>query len=84
MSEEEDDQIQRAVLDRLLDLNQATVEELIRDLTAGEPERSAGFEERDAIERAIRDLARAGLAHQVDRLVMPSWAARRFLELWGA
>lgn len=83
MSDEEDDQLQRAVLDRLLDLHQATVDELIQDLTARQPGSSARFDERDAVERAIRDLARAGLVHQVDRLVVPSRPARRFFELWG-
>lgn len=82
MTDDQDDQLQRAALDRLLELQQATVAELIRDLTAGSTA-STRFHERDSVERAIRDLVRAGLAHRVGDLVTPSRAARRFFELWG-
>lgn len=72
-----DDHVQRAVLGRLLDLGQLTIEELIRDLGT----KADHFAERDPIERAIRDLARAGLANRHGSLVAPSRAASRFDEL---
>ena len=56
-----------------------TVEELIRELAA-DPEE---FAERDAIERAVRDLARAGLLHRNGEFAIPSRAALRFDELLG-
>ena len=55
-----------AVLRQLLDLHpiQLTVAELVREI-GGE---QADFAERDAIERAVRDLAGAGLLHHNDEL----------------
>lgn len=68
-----------AVIQQLLDLHpaQLTIAELVREL-AGE---NAGFAERDAIERAVRDLGAAGLLHQARDLVAPTRAALRLSEL---
>ena len=63
----------------LLHPTQVTLEELIREVAA-DPD---AFAERDAIERAVRDLARAGLLHRSGELVLPSRAALRFSELLG-
>lgn len=54
-----------------------TVEELIREI-AGE---HAGFAERDAIERAVRDLGGVGLLHHHGEFVLPTRAALHFSEL---
>jgi hypothetical protein len=51
--------------------------ELIRDVGGESPD----FEQRDAIERAVRDLTGAGLLHRHDSFVLPSRAAIRFDEL---
>jgi hypothetical protein len=68
-----------AVLQQVLALHptQVTLVELIREL-AGE---SVAFAERDAIERAVRDLTAAGLLHHRDSFVLPTRAALRFSEL---
>jgi hypothetical protein len=68
-----------AVLQQLLDLHpvQVTAAELVREV-GGE---QAGFAERDAIERAIRDLGGAGLLHRSGDFVMATRAALRFNEL---
>jgi hypothetical protein len=75
----EDAAAESAVLMRVLDLHpsQVTIAELIRDI-GGE---GAGFAERDAIERAVRDLSGAGLLHLKDEFVLPTRAALRFHEL---
>jgi hypothetical protein len=74
-----DDAVESAVLSVLIALHptQVTLEELVREV-AGE---GAGFAERDAIERAVRDLGGAGLLHQVDARTFPTRAALRFSEL---
>jgi hypothetical protein len=71
--------IESAVLQRLLDLHpaQLTLAELVRDV-GGE---SAGFAERDAVERAVRELSGAGLVHRGEPFVVPTRAALRFSEL---
>lgn len=56
-----------------------TVDELVRELVGGEED----FGERDAVERAVRDLAAAGLLHRSGALVLPTRAALRFDELLG-
>ena len=58
----DDAEVEATVLRQLLLLHpaQVTIEELISDVAA-DPE---AFAERDAIERAVRDLARAGLVHR--------------------
>jgi hypothetical protein len=74
-----DDATEAAVLTVLLDLHptQLTLEELVREV-AGE---DARFAERDAIERAVRDLGGAGLLHRVEERTFPTRAALRFNEL---
>jgi hypothetical protein len=54
-----------------------TTDELIREI-AGE---NAGFAERDAIERAVRDLGGVGLLHHHGEFVLPTRAALHFSEL---
>ena len=75
----EDDGVEAAVLRQLLLLHptQMTLEELVVDVAA-DPE---SFAERDAVERAVRDLARAGLVHRSGEFAVPSRAALRFDEL---
>jgi hypothetical protein len=75
----EDEACEAAVLRRLIELHPTTltVAEVIREL-AGE---SAGFSERDAIERAARELSGSGLLHLRDDFVTPTRAALRFGEL---
>lgn len=68
-----------AVLLQLLYLHPArlTVAELVREIGDEQP----GFAERDAIERAVRDLGGVGLLHRRDDFVLPTRAALRFSEL---
>lgn len=75
----EDAAIEAAVLQHVLALHptQVTMAELIRDVGGESPD----FEQRDAIERAVRDLTGAGLLHRHDSFVLPSRAAIRFDEL---
>jgi hypothetical protein len=74
-----DDLIESAVLRQLLVLHpaQVTVDELITDIAADPDE----FAERDAIERAVGELVRAGLAHRHGEFAIPSRAALRFDQL---
>ncbi len=78
---EEDTALQAAVLRQLLALHpiQLTLGELQREI-AGEPK---DFALTDAVERAVRDLAAAGLVHRSGDLALPSRAALRFEELLG-
>ena len=78
---EEDRATESAVLQYLLAVHPSpiTVEELTRELGAGDE----SFARSDAVERAVRDLAGAGLLHRSDSLVLPSRAALRFDELLG-
>lgn len=75
----EDAATESAVLLQLLDFHptQVTLAELVREI-AGEP---ADFAARDAVERAVRDLAGVGLIHRSDAFVAPTRAALRFNEL---
>lgn len=75
----EDTATESVVLQQVLDLypTQITLAELTREI-GGE---TAGFAQRDAIERAIRDLTGAGLLHCHDAFVLPTRAALRFSEL---
>jgi hypothetical protein len=68
-----------AVLRQVLDLHPVLVTpaELVREVGGEAP----GFAERDAIERAVRDLSGAGLLHSHDGLVVPTRAALRLSEL---
>jgi len=75
----DDEGVESAVLSQLLDLHptRLTVEELNREFTAGRQ----GFAERDAVERAVRDLVAAGLLHRGAEFIAPTRAALRFNEL---
>jgi hypothetical protein len=75
----EDEDVESAVLQLLLDLHptRLTLFELRREL-GGDHE---GFVARDAAERAVRDLAAAGLLHRSEEFVAPTRAALRFSEL---
>jgi predicted transcriptional regulator len=70
----EDAALESAVLQQVLVLHPATVtlEELARELRE---------DDRDAMERAVGDLAAAGLLHRSEELVLPTRAALRFDEL---
>jgi hypothetical protein len=78
---EEDATVEAAVLRQLIALHpiQLTLDELIREI-AGE---SGSFALRDAVERAVRELAAVGLANRSGDVVLPSRAALRFDELLG-
>ena len=76
----EDDAVtESAVLQHLLALHptQITFDELLRELA----EDPSDFAQRDAVERAVRDLASAGLLHRRDAFVLPTQAALRCHEL---
>lgn len=78
---QDDAAVEAAVLRQVLALHplQITFEELVRDLT-GE---SDDFAQRDAVERAVRELSAAGLLHRNHDFVLPSRAALRFDDLFG-
>lgn len=76
----EDEGVESAVLRQLLDLHPArlTLTELKREMSGGREE----FAERDAVERAVRELTAAGLLHRgQEEFVVPTRAALRFSEL---
>jgi hypothetical protein len=75
----EDETMESAVLRELLDLHpsQLTLEELMREMGGD----GGSFAERDAVERAVRELAGAGLLHRGEEFVGPTRAALRFSEL---
>lgn len=77
----QDTTIEAAVLRQLLALHpvQLTAAELAREI-GGEP---PDFAQADAVERAVRELAAAGLAHRNGDVVIPSRAAIRLDELLG-
>lgn len=80
-TDEEDRREQAAVLHRVLEIHPQTLtqDELIRDLTSGSRE----FREIDAVQRAARELAAAGLIHRPgdDEIVRPTRAALRYFDL---
>jgi hypothetical protein len=78
----EDEIVQSAVLLHVVTLHpvQLTEAELVREI-ATDPE---DLGERDAIKRAVRDLARVGLLHRYGSFVLPTRAALRSYELWQA
>lgn len=78
---DEDRAEESAVLQHVLALHPTavTIGELVRDL---DPDRDS-FSQRDAVERAVRDLAGAGLLHRTESLVLPTRAALRFDQLLG-
>ena len=67
---------QARVLDEVLALypEALTLDEVVREVTGA----SAEFDERDRVERAIRDLAGGGLLHRNGALVFPTRAAVLF------
>jgi hypothetical protein len=75
----EDTMIEATVLQQLLALHpiQLTLDDLQREI-AGEAGR---FAPNDAVQRAVRELAAAGLALRNGEVVLPSRAALRFEEL---
>jgi predicted transcriptional regulator len=75
----EDESVESAVLRQLLELHptRLTMDELSLEISGGR----SGFAERDAVERAVRDLAATGLLHRGDEFVAPTRAALRFSEL---
>jgi hypothetical protein len=75
----EDEGVESAVLRQLLDLHptRLTSAELMRELGSD----GGSFAERDAVERAVRDLAAVGLVHKGADFVTPTRAALRFNEL---
>jgi hypothetical protein len=79
--DEVDATLEATVLRQLLALHpvQLTLDELVREI-AGE---DSGFALTDAVERAVRDLTAAGLAHRSGEVVLPSRAALRLDELLG-
>jgi hypothetical protein len=79
---EDDAATESAVLQQVLELHPTslTMEELVREM--GEDERGGG--EREAVERAVRDLVATGLLHHSDAFVRPTRAALRFEQLLEA
>ena len=77
-TKEEDAATESAVLQLVLALHPAslTVEELARELDG-----SRSAERHDDLDRALRDLAGAGLINRSGALVLPTRAALRFDEL---
>jgi hypothetical protein len=76
---DEDTREERRVLREVLSYypSSFTLEELIRELTVC----SVVVAERDAIERAVRDLTAGGLLHSMGDLVLPTRAAVLHYEL---
>ena len=77
----QDAAMEGAVLRQLLVLHPApaSFEELLREVAAD----PADFAQRDAVERAVRELQAAGLLRQSGEHILPSRAALRFDELLG-
>lgn len=77
---EEDRACEAAVLRRVLALHptQLTLADLVRELDGGDD-----FGQRDAVERAVRELVGCGLLLRSELLVLPSHTALRFDELTG-
>lgn len=75
----EDESVESAVLHQLLELHptRLTLAELVRELGGD----SESFAERDAVERAVRDLGAVGLLHRREHFVEPTRAALRFSDL---
>jgi len=75
----EDIKARARVLREVLDLypETLTLDELVRELTVD----SVEFQERDRVQRAVRDLIAGGLIHRVGDLVLPTRAAVNFHEL---
>ncbi len=75
----EDAATESAVLHQVLDFHPilVTLPELVREVGGESP----SFAERDAIERAVRDLTATGLLHGHGSFIAPTRAAPRFNEL---
>lgn len=78
-----DDRDQTAVLRHVLSLypETLTLDELIREMVGFSSPPSS---ERDAVERAVRDLAAVGLLHEEGSRVFPTRAATTFHSLYEA
>jgi uncharacterized protein (UPF0262 family) len=78
-----DDRDQTAVLRHVLGLYPETLtrDELVREMTCFSTLQSS---ERDAIERAVRDLGAVGLLHKEGSRVFPTRAAVTFHDLYEA
>jgi hypothetical protein len=78
---DEDSVFEAAVLRQVLAIHPTpvTLAELVGEIAGG----SEDFGRRDAVERAVRDLAGCGLLHRSEALVLPSRAALRFDQLLG-
>jgi hypothetical protein len=76
----EDDACEAAVLRLVLSLHPSPIalDELAREICGDDED---DFGRRDAVERAVRDLACCGLLHRAGTLVLPSRAALRCEEL---
>ncbi len=77
----EDEAVQSAVLALVLAMHpdRLTLVELMREMVGD----SEDFAERDAVQRAVRDLVGAGLLRRSGELVLPTRAATRFHRLEG-
>lgn len=77
----QDKTIEAAVLRQLLALHpiQLTVGELVREIGG----QAGDFAQTDAVERAVGELAAAGLVHRNGEVLIPSRAALRLDELLG-
>ncbi|HET7454511.1 MAG TPA: hypothetical protein VFJ76_03230 [Solirubrobacterales bacterium] len=80
---DEDARDQAAVLRHVLSLypETLTLDELFREMIGVS---SSGSSERDAVERAVRDLAAVGLLHEEGSRVFPTRAAVTFHDLYEA
>lgn len=67
------------VIKQVLDIHPVllTLPELVREIAGEEP----SFAERDAVERAVRDLGGVGLLHQHGEFILPTHAALHLNEL---
>jgi len=75
----EDAATESAILQLVLELHpaQVTAADLLREIGGESP----GFAQRDAVERALRDLVAVGLLHRHDDFLQPTRAALRFDQL---
>jgi hypothetical protein len=76
----EDESVESVVLRQLLELHptRLTMHELVREVSGCH----GSFAERDAVVRAVRELAGVGLLHkEAEEFVTPTRAALRFSEL---
>ncbi len=76
---EDDEAVQSAALALVLSWrpDHCTLDELTREMVGG----SEDFAERDAVERAVRDLVGSGLLRRCGELILPTRAAVHFHRL---